>query len=115
MEQDFGEKRRIRARMYKLREKRLKEFYTSDDVIGIQLGGALKNIYAIAAGVCDGFGMGDNAKAALITRGIVEMARFGQAHGAQASTFFGLAGLGDLVVTGPTLTNVNDFRAILVE
>jgi glycerol-3-phosphate dehydrogenase (NAD(P)+) len=73
--------------------------YTSDDITGIQLGGALKNIYAIAAGVCDGFGMGDNAKAALVTRSLAEMTRLGIAMGGRRETFFGLSGAGDLMVT----------------
>lgn len=73
--------------------------YTSDDVTGIQLGGALKNIYAMAAGVCDGFGMGDNAKAALVTRSLAEMTRLGMAMGGRRETFFGLSGAGDLMVT----------------
>jgi len=73
--------------------------YATDDVPGVLLGGALKNVIAIAAGISDGLALGDNAKAALITRGIVEMARFGQAHGASSSTFFGLAGIGDLATT----------------
>ena len=73
--------------------------YTHRDPKGAELGGALKNVIAIAAGISDGLALGDNAKAALVTRGIVEMARFGQAHGAKAETFFGLAGLGDLATT----------------
>jgi len=73
--------------------------YTSDDVIGIQLGGALKNIYAIAAGVSDGFNMGDNAKAGLVTRSLAEMMRIGVALGGRKETFFGLSGVGDLMVT----------------
>jgi glycerol-3-phosphate dehydrogenase (NAD(P)+) len=73
--------------------------YTSDDVIGVELGGALKNIIAIAAGVSDGIGFGDNTKAALITRGLAEMTRLGVALGARASTFSGLSGIGDLIVT----------------
>ncbi len=73
--------------------------YTTDDIIGVQLGGALKNIYAIAAGVCDGFGMGDNAKAALVTRSLAEMTRLGMALGGRRETFFGLSGAGDLMVT----------------
>jgi glycerol-3-phosphate dehydrogenase (NAD(P)+) len=73
--------------------------YTSSDVTGVELGGALKNPIAIAAGVSDGLGFGANAKAALITRGVVEMARLGAAMGAQANTFWGLSGLGDLVTT----------------
>jgi glycerol-3-phosphate dehydrogenase (NAD(P)+) len=73
--------------------------YRSSDLIGIELGGALKNVIAIAAGVCDGLGYGDNAKAALITRGEAEMRRLGVACGARPETFSGLGGLGDLVVT----------------
>jgi glycerol-3-phosphate dehydrogenase (NAD(P)+) len=73
--------------------------YTSADVIGAELGGALKNVFAIAAGITDGMGLGDNSKAALITRGIVEMARLGEALGGEAATFAGLSGIGDLIVT----------------
>ncbi len=73
--------------------------YTSSDLAGVELGGALKNVVALAAGVCDGLGLGDNAKAALITRGLAEMARLGIAMGANPLTFAGLSGLGDLVVT----------------
>lgn len=73
--------------------------YTSPDVVGVELGGALKNPIAIAAGIGDGLGFGANAKAALITRGIVEMARLGTAMGAHNATFWGLSGLGDLVTT----------------
>jgi glycerol-3-phosphate dehydrogenase (NAD(P)+) len=73
--------------------------YTSDDVVGVELGGALKNVLALAAGVCDGMGFGDNTKAALMTRGIVEMARLGAALGGRPETFSGLSGIGDLIVT----------------
>ncbi len=73
--------------------------YTSDDVVGVEMGGALKNIIAIGAGIGDGLGAGDNAKAAFMTRGIVEMSRLGIAHGAQALTFAGLSGIGDLIAT----------------
>ena len=73
--------------------------YTHRDPKGAELGGALKNVIALAAGIADGLELGDNAKAALLTRGIVEMARFGQAHGAEFGTFFGLAGIGDLATT----------------
>ncbi len=73
--------------------------YTNTDVIGVELGGALKNVIAVAAGLCDGMGLGDNSKAALITRGLVEMTRLGAKMGAQTSTFSGLTGLGDLIVT----------------
>jgi glycerol-3-phosphate dehydrogenase (NAD(P)+) len=73
--------------------------YTNLDVIGVELAGALKNVIAIAAGISDGLGFGDNAKSALLTRGLVEIARFGVALGAEHETFFGLAGLGDLMTT----------------
>jgi glycerol-3-phosphate dehydrogenase (NAD(P)+) len=73
--------------------------YTSPDPLGVEIGGALKNVIALAAGVADGLGLGDNAKAALMTRGLAEMTRLGVAMGAQAATFAGLTGMGDLVVT----------------
>ncbi|HCK82327.1 MAG TPA: glycerol-3-phosphate dehydrogenase [Candidatus Competibacteraceae bacterium] len=73
--------------------------YTSTDVIGVELGGAIKNVLAIAAGIADGLGFGANARAALITRGLAEMARLGLAAGGQRETFMGLAGIGDLVLT----------------
>ncbi|MBX3733023.1 MAG: NAD(P)-dependent glycerol-3-phosphate dehydrogenase [Verrucomicrobiae bacterium] len=73
--------------------------YTSPDVIGVELGGALKNVIAIAAGACDGFNFGDNSKAALVTRGLSEMTRIGIACGARPETFAGLSGMGDLTVT----------------
>ncbi len=73
--------------------------YTSSDVLGVELGGALKNVFAIAAGIIDGAGMGDNSKAALMTRGIAEMSRLGAKLGGQKRTFSGLSGVGDLIVT----------------
>ncbi|MCP4093620.1 MAG: NAD(P)-dependent glycerol-3-phosphate dehydrogenase [Planctomycetes bacterium] len=73
--------------------------YTSDDLVGVELGGALKNIIALGAGIADGIGLGDNAKAALVSRGLVEMARLGSHYGAKRETFFGLSGAGDLMVT----------------
>ncbi|MEJ2060065.1 MAG: NAD(P)-dependent glycerol-3-phosphate dehydrogenase [Gammaproteobacteria bacterium] len=73
--------------------------YTSDDLIGVQLGGALKNVMAIAAGISDGLGFGANARAALVTRGLAEMVRLGDRLGARAETLMGLSGLGDLVLT----------------
>ncbi|MBI2932035.1 MAG: NAD(P)-dependent glycerol-3-phosphate dehydrogenase [Planctomycetes bacterium] len=73
--------------------------YTSNDPTGVELGGALKNVIAIGAGLSDGLKLGDNAKAALITRGIVEMSRLGRALGARKHTFFGISGIGDLVTT----------------
>ena len=73
--------------------------YTNNDLTGVELAGATKNVIAVAAGVLDGLAMGDNAKAALLTRGLVEITRLGLALGAQRETFFGLAGMGDLVTT----------------
>lgn len=73
--------------------------YTNDDLIGVELGGSLKNVIALAAGIVEGMGYGDNTKAALITRGIAEMARLGTKMGGKAETFAGLTGIGDLVVT----------------
>jgi glycerol-3-phosphate dehydrogenase (NAD(P)+) len=73
--------------------------YTTDDVVGVELGGAVKNVIALAAGVVDGLGFGYNTRAALITRGLAEMTRLGLAMGARAETFAGLAGMGDLVLT----------------
>lgn len=83
--------------------------YTSGDVVGVEICGAMKNVIAIAAGMVDGLGMGDNTKAALITRGLAEIARFGCAMGAEKSTFYGLAGLGDLVVTCDSKHSRNRF------
>ena len=73
--------------------------YVNDDVVGVELCGAAKNVIALSAGAVDGLGLGDNAKSALITRGLVEMARLGEACGAEAETFSGLAGMGDLIAT----------------
>ncbi|AMM23767.1 NAD(P)H-dependent glycerol-3-phosphate dehydrogenase [Variovorax sp. PAMC 28711] len=73
--------------------------YANDDIVGVEVGGAVKNVLAIANGLCDGLALGLNARAALITRGLAEMTRFGLALGARADTFMGLSGLGDLVLT----------------
>lgn len=73
--------------------------YTSDDVIGVELGGTLKNVIAVGVGICDGLNLGHNARAALITRGLAEIIRIGTAMGARADTFAGLSGMGDLVLT----------------
>ncbi|MBI4565864.1 MAG: NAD(P)-dependent glycerol-3-phosphate dehydrogenase [Planctomycetes bacterium] len=73
--------------------------YTGDDPAGVELAGALKNVMAIAAGICDGLALGENAKAALLSRGLVEMSRLGVAMGARRSTFFGISGVGDLIAT----------------
>lgn len=73
--------------------------YTNEDILGVELGGSLKNVIAIAAGICDGIGFGDNTKAAILTRGIAEITRLGVAMGANETTFAGLSGIGDLFVT----------------
>jgi len=73
--------------------------YHSDDLIGVEIGGAVKNVLAIAAGICDGLGLGQNARAALITRGLAELARLGVALGARTETVMGLTGAGDLILT----------------
>ncbi|MFL6518132.1 MAG: NAD(P)H-dependent glycerol-3-phosphate dehydrogenase, partial [Bacillus sp. (in: firmicutes)] len=106
--------------------------YTNSDIIGVEIGGALKNIIALAAGITDGLGYGDNAKAALMTRGLAEIARLGTKMGANPLTFSGLAGIGDLIVTctsvhsrnwragnllgkGKTLNEVLDNMGMVVE
>ena len=81
--------------------------YTSPDRIGVEIGGALKNVLAIAGGISDGLGFGDNTKAALLTRGLAEMARYGAARGATAATFYGLAGVGDLMATAASRLSRN--------
>ncbi|HIV75433.1 MAG TPA: NAD(P)H-dependent glycerol-3-phosphate dehydrogenase [Candidatus Pseudogracilibacillus intestinigallinarum] len=81
--------------------------YTSDDVVGVELGGALKNIIALGAGLSDGLGFGDNAKAALITRGLAEITRLGTSMGANPLTFLGLCGVGDLIVTSTSVHSRN--------
>ena len=73
--------------------------YVSPDIIGIEIGGALKNVIALAAGILEGMGMGDNTKAALMTRGIAEISRLGVEMGGKQESFFGLSGIGDLIVT----------------
>jgi len=83
--------------------------YTNDDVIGVELGGSLKNIIAIACGISDGLGFGTNTKAALLSRGLVEISRLGVAMGAKAKTFAGISGLGDLVTTCVSLYSRNRF------
>lgn len=88
--------------------------YTSEDMIGMELGGSLKNVIALASGVCDGMGLGDNTKAALMTRGIAEMVRLGVALGAKAETFTGLTGFGDLIVTCTSMHSRNRRCGILI-
>ncbi|MCK9217249.1 MAG: NAD(P)H-dependent glycerol-3-phosphate dehydrogenase [Firmicutes bacterium] len=84
--------------------------YTNPDIIGVELGGSIKNVIALGAGICDGLGFGDNTKAALMTRGIVEISRLGVALGAKQCTFSGLSGIGDLIVTCTSMHSRN-YRA----
>ncbi len=88
--------------------------YISPDVLGIELGGSLKNVIALAAGIADGLGYGDNTKAALITRGIHEIARLGVAMGGKLETFYGLSGIGDLIVTCESMHSRNRRAGILI-
>lgn len=88
--------------------------YTSPDVLGIELGAALKNVVALAAGIADGLGYGDNTKAALITRGMIEIARLGTAMGGRFETFCGLSGIGDLIVTCASMHSRNRRAGILI-
>jgi len=88
--------------------------YTNEDLMGVELGGALKNIIALGAGISDGMGFGDNAKAAMMTRGITEMTRLGYALGADMATFSGLAGIGDLIVTCTSMHSRNRRCGILI-
>ena len=88
--------------------------YTNDDVRGVELCGALKNVIALASGVATGLGCGDNAKAALITRGIAEISRLGTAMGCREQTFGGLAGIGDLIVTATSMHSRNNRCGMLI-
>lgn len=88
--------------------------YTNNDIIGIEIGGSVKNIIALAAGVSDGIGFGDNAKAALITRGMAEIMRIGEKLGGRAETFSGLTGMGDLIVTCTSMHSRNRRAGILI-
>lgn len=88
--------------------------YTSSDVLGIEIGGSLKNVIALAAGMADGLGYGDNTKAALITRGMAEITRLGVKMGGKAETFYGLSGIGDLIVTCASMHSRNRRAGILI-
>lgn len=94
-----AERAELRAELSQLLHDENFRVYTTGDIVGVELGGASKNIFAIAAGVCDGLGFGANARAALITRSVAEMMRLGAALGGQRETFMGLAGVGDLILT----------------
>ena len=88
--------------------------YTTEDIVGVELGGALKNIIALGAGISDGMGFGDNAKAALMTRGLAEIKRLGVKLGADPATFAGLTGVGDLIVTCTSMHSRNRRCGIMI-
>lgn len=88
--------------------------YTNEDIIGVEIGGAVKNIIALASGICDGMGYGDNTKAALMTRGMYEITKVGIALGGKAETFYGLTGMGDLIVTCTSMHSRNRRCGILI-
>ena len=88
--------------------------YTNDDLVGVEIGGAVKNIIALAAGVCDGLGYGDNTKAALMTRGMAEIVRIGTKLGGKIETFLGLTGMGDLIVTCTSMHSRNRKAGYLI-
>lgn len=88
--------------------------YTNDDIVGVEIGGAVKNIIALAAGVCDGIGYGDNSKAALMTRGMTEIVRIGIKLGGKSETFLGLTGMGDLIVTCTSIHSRNRRAGFLI-
>ena len=88
--------------------------YTTEDIIGVELGGSLKNVIALCAGISDGLGFGDNTKAALMTRGMAEIIRLGIAMGAKYETFIGLSGIGDLIVTCTSMHSRNRRAGILI-
>lgn len=88
--------------------------YTNDDIVGVEIGGAVKNIIALAAGICDGMGYGDNTKAALMTRGMSEIVKIGIKLGGKLETFYGLTGMGDLIVTCTSMYSRNRRAGILI-
>ena len=108
------EKPEVSAYIQKTLSNQTFRVYVSDDVIGCEIGGSLKNVIALAAGVCDGLGLGDNTKAALMTRGIKEISTLGMALGAKRDTFWGLSGIGDLIVTCCSMHSRNRRAGILI-
>jgi len=88
--------------------------YTNDDIVGVEIGGSVKNIIALAAGIADGIGYGDNSKAALMTRGMSEITRIGAKLGGRSETFYGLTGMGDLIVTCTSMHSRNRRAGILI-
>ncbi len=109
-----SEDEKAAAKVQETLSNRSLRIYLNDDVTGCELGGSLKNIIALCAGICDGLGYGDNTIAALMTRGITEIARLGVAMGARLDTFFGLTGIGDLIVTCTSLHSRNRRAGTLI-
>ncbi|WP_448587711.1 NAD(P)H-dependent glycerol-3-phosphate dehydrogenase [Thermocrinis sp.] len=109
-----GEEVEVLREVKKLFHSETFRVYLSDDIVGVELGGALKNIIAIACGISDGLGFGDNARASLITRGLAEMIRVGSSLGGRRETFYGLSGLGDLVLTSTSSKSRNRTFGFLI-
>jgi len=109
-----SESKKVRESLQELFMTDYLRIYTNEDILGVEIGGALKNIIALCAGISDGLGLGDNAKAALMTRGISEISRLGVAMGAKVSTFAGLSGIGDLIVTCTSMHSRNRRAGILI-
>ena len=109
-----SESKKVRESLQELFMTEYLRIYTNEDILGVEIGGALKNIIALCAGISDGLGLGDNAKAALMTRGISEISRLGIAMGAKVSTFAGLSGIGDLIVTCTSIHSRNRRAGILI-
>lgn len=109
-----SESREVREKIQKLFMTEYLRVYTNEDILGVEIGGALKNIIALCAGISVGLGLGDNAKAALMTRGISEISRLGTAMGAKTATFAGLSGIGDLIVTCTSTHSRNRRAGILI-
>jgi len=109
-----SESERVRTMLQELFMTDYLRIYTNEDILGVEIGGALKNVIALCAGISDGLGFGDNAKAALMTRGISEIARLGAAMGAKTTTFAGLSGVGDLIVTCTSMHSRNRRAGILI-
>ncbi len=106
--------RQVREKLQEIFMTDYLRIYTNEDILGVEIGGALKNIIALCAGILDGLGLGDNTKAALMTRGISEISRLGTAMGAKATTFAGLSGIGDLIVTCTSMHSRNRRAGILI-
>jgi glycerol-3-phosphate dehydrogenase (NAD(P)+) len=104
----------VALRVQALLQQRTFRVYTSPDVAGVELAGAMKNVIALAAGICDGLGLGDNAKSSIITRGLAELVRLGTLLGGETRTFYGLAGIGDIIATCSSQQSRNHTAGVLL-